>query len=112
MTDIMERPAQLSELQEKLTLAKSVFKTDAGVLNEIETKINRARFLQEKAEILLSQREFTKEDALERALTIVNELNVAKIDIPQKESLLSGDRKNTAESINSSLFLEGRKKGS
>ena len=89
MTDIAKRPALISELQDKLNLAKSVFRSDASILNELETKINRGKFFQEKAEIFISQREFTKEDILEKSHAILNELKGAKIEIPIKESLLA-----------------------
>lgn len=89
MIDISTKPAQLSDLQDKLIIAKSIFKTEVGVLNGMETRINRGKFFQEKADFFLSQREFTKDDIFEKAQNLLNELKASKIDIPQIESLLA-----------------------
>lgn len=86
---LLKKPALLSALEQKLELAKTMFKTDAEIFNEIETKISKGKALQDKADALLSQKEFSKEDISEKAQAIVNDMKTAKIEIPQKEALVS-----------------------
>ena len=76
-------------MEEKLELGKTMFKPDASIFSDIEAKIGKGKALQERANELLAQKEFSKEDISEKAQAIINDIKAAKIEIPQKETLIS-----------------------
>mgnify|MGYP000853261483 FL=1 len=89
LSEFTKKVTQVTTLEHKRNEAKNLFGADAAALSEIDAKIEKGKSLQERADTLLAQQEFTKEDIFEKAQGILAELKSAKIEICQKESLLS-----------------------